>query len=506
MKKLAVLSVAFLLIGAWAPQAKASGEAYMSLSPTSVSAATDETFSLTVMVYPNGESVDTVRAELSFDASLLEILSVDHGSLFPNESPANDIDNTSGTLTYGGYKFGTPVTSSGTFITVTFHALSAGTVAVTLEDETRLIYEGEEVGDTTALNSSTISISGDTVEALDGEEEEEEAAEEEEDTSSQSAEQRALVYFGAFAGRMPSSGVDWEALHCIAYDTCNPDASERMVDREATSLEVFGAKYARLPSSTMDWYTIHALAYTEVFYDWDGDGLTGADETEEEESSDEATEEEVVVEEEVAEEEEEESEASLEEQALVYFGAFAGYLPSSSVDWEALHCIAYDDCYPADAADRNVEHEAQSLVIFGEKYASMPSSTMDWNTLHAIAYTEVFYDWSEIDAAEEEAVVEEEEEEEEVVDEEATEEDDDSISQDEAIGLFGQITGYLPSSSADWLAVQYMVEGYTPSADDRDVEAESSAIARFGEVFGELPSSSADWNVVAAIAYSGAIL
>ena len=128
---------------------------------------------------------------------------------------------------------------------------------------------------------------------------------------------------------------------------------------------------------------------------------------------------------------------------------------------------------------------------------------MDWNAVHAIAYSEIFYDWSEMEDGTEVTEETEVTEDEEVVGEE---DDEDTITQDEALGLFGQITGYLPSSSADWLAIDYMVEGYTPSADERDVDAESAAIAKFGEVFGELPSSSADWNVVAAIAYSGAIL
>lgn len=481
MKKLAVLAFGMMTFGAFAPlAAHASGQAIMSLSPTSVSAKVGDTFSLTVAVDPSGEVLDTARADLTFPASQLEVLSVSLGSQFPAASPGNSTDNSAGTLSYGGYKFGGDVTASGTFLTISFHALAGGTATVSVTDDSRLISAGDEKINLTNLGSATITITGTGTAAA-------EAAEEEVSTSS-SLEAQALVYFGAFAGRMPSSGTDWEALHCIAYDTCNPTSSaDRKIDNERTSLEVFGAKYAKLPSSTMDWNTIHALAYTEVFYDWDGDGLTGADETEAV-----VEEEEVVA---VEEEETTESEASLEAQALVYFGAFAGKMPSSSVDWEALHCIAYDDCYPSDVADRKVDREQTSLEVFGAKYGYMPVNSMDWNTIHALAYTEVFYDWdAEESAAEEETTTA------------AEEGSDDIITQDEAIGYFGQITGYLPSSSADWLAVEYMVDGYTPSGDERDVDAESAAIAKFGEVFGYLPSSSTDWNIVAAIAYSGAIL
>jgi len=72
----------------------------------------------------------------------------------------------------------------------------------------------------------------------------------------------------------------------------------------------------------------------------------------------------------------------------------------------------------------------------------------------------------------------------------------------QAIGWFGAITGYLPSSDADWLAVDYMVNGYTP--EHQDLEAESAAITTYVSVFGALPSSDQDWNIIAAIAYSGA--
>src|SRR3989338_6263633 len=369
MKKLAVLalSIATFALGA---NVLASGQATMSLSPASRSVDVGDSFSIVVSVDPNGATLDTVRADISFTASMLEVTDIDLGTLFPAASPGNSTSNTNGTLSYGAYKYGGDVTDSGTFATITFHALSSGTATISVTDDSRLISAGEEMIDTTDLGSATVTIGG--------------------------------------------SG------------------------------------------------TAEAIA-----------------------------------------EEEDTSDSSLEAQALVYFGACAGRMPSSAVDWEALHCMAYDDCYPTDAEDRRVDREAQSLVIYGEKYGEMPTTSMDWNAAHSIAYTEIFYDWSEMEDGTEVTEETEVTEDEEVVGEE---DDEETITQDEALGLFGQITGYLPSSSADWLAIDYMVEGYTPSADERDVDAESAAIAKFGEVFGELPSSSADWNVVAAIAYSGAIL
>ena len=130
----------------------------------------------------------------------------------------------------------------------------------------------------------------------------------------------------------------------------------------------------------------------------------------------------------------------------------------------------------------------------------MPATSMEWNVIHTLAYTD-FLQTDEI-AAEPEMGVEAEEEiaaepemgvEGEVV---------ELTLEQQAIGWFGSLTGYLPSSDADWLAVDYMVNGYTPQT--QDLEAESAAITTYVSVFGALPSSDQDLNIVAAIAYSGA--
>lgn len=475
MKKIAVLflGLAIGIANVGISTAQAAGTATLSLSPTNTSVETGDSFSLSVLVDPNDESLDTVRVDLSFDPDLVEVLSFDLGSLFPNLSPSNDIDNDAGTLSYGAFKFGTPVSSSGTLATVTFHALSSGTATIVVENTSRLIDDGSEKIDTSSLGESRISITGAAVES-------EAPAEEETSTgtgttTSASLEAQGLVYFGAFYGRMPSSANDWSALHCIAYGGCK--GSPRDLAAEQAALVIFGAKYAKMPSTDMEWNVIDTLAYTD-FLD-DGEAVV---------------EEEVVAEEEVVVEEvvvvEEGSELSLEAQGLVYFGAFYGRMPSSSDDWSALHCIAYGGC-KGDPRDLSAEQAA--LVIFGAKYAKMPSTSMEWNVIDTLAYTD-FLDEGEA-VVEEEVVAEEEV----VVEEEA-----ELTLEQQAIGWFGKLTGRLPSEDADWVAIDYMVNGYTPSEDERDLEAESSAITTFVGKFGYLPSSDQDWNIVAAIAYSGA--
>ncbi|MBI2473580.1 hypothetical protein HYV70_03440, partial [Candidatus Uhrbacteria bacterium] len=153
---------------------------------------------------------------------------------------------------------------------------------------------------------------------------------------------------------------------------------------------------------------------------------------------------------------------------------------------------------------RDIEAEEEALVIFGAKYAKMPSTDMEWNVIHTLAYTD-FLDTGEEAVVEEEATEEittEEMPAEETTTEETVVVEEELTIEQQAIGWFGALTGYLPSSDADWLAVDYMVNGYTPEV--QDIEAESEAITLFVNTWGHLPSSEYDWNVIAAIAYSGA--
>jgi uncharacterized Zn-binding protein involved in type VI secretion len=486
MNKFAALLIGLSAFGSvfLAPLAHAAGSATITLSPTNVSILTDEMLTLSVIVDPNGESLDTVRVVLDFDPSLLEGIQFDLGSQFASLSPGFEIDNDDGEINFGAFQFGDQITARGTLATVTFRALSAGSATVRLTDDSKAIDVGEEKIDESALGSVTVTITGETV-AATGETETSGGIVVPEGTP----EEQALVYFGALVGRLPSSSSDWDALHCMAYDTCKPSSPNTTLEAEA--LVVFGAKYGRMPSTSLEWSVLHAIAYTDIV------GIGEAEVAEEEAPAEEAVEEEVV--EEAAPEEAVvvEEEASLEEQALVYFGALVGRLPSSSSDWDALHCMAYDTCKPSSP---NTTLEAEALVVFGAKYGRMPSTSLEWSVLHAIAYTDIV-GIGEAEVAEEEAPAEEAV----VVEEEAAEEvaEGEALTEETAIGLFGAIYGRLPSLDEEWDAVHIMVEGYDGQ---RSATAEGDALAVFTKAFGRLPESQWDWNVIAAIAYSGSTI
>jgi len=254
---------------------------------------------------------------------------------------------------------------------------------------------------------------------------------------------------------------------------------------EGAAIASFAGTFGYLPNSTSDWNIVAALAYD----------ILGADEAvvEEEVVEEEATEEEVVEEEaveEVVEEVVDQVELTDAQVAIGVFGKLTGALPSSSADWTAVDHML--DGYTPD--ERDLAMEGAAIGVFAGAFGYLPNSASDWNIIAALAY--------DILGAEE--AVEEEATEEEVVEEEAAEEEVvEELSPEElAIGTFGKLAGALPSSDADWLAVDYILNGYTPA--ERDLSLEEAAIAMFGGVYGAVPSTDSDWNIIAAIAYSGA--
>ncbi|MBI5370029.1 hypothetical protein HZA85_02485, partial [Candidatus Uhrbacteria bacterium] len=231
MKKIAVhfFAVALALANIGISPALAAGAATLSLSPTNISVKTGDSFSLSVAVSPSGESLDTARINLNWDASKLEALAFDLGSLFPNLSPSNAINNSAGTLSYGAFKFGTSVTSSGTIATVTFHALKSGTATVSVSADSKLISDGVEKLNGSSLGKATITISGSAVTsqapATSGDTTPAPAATTAPSASTGTApaantEAAALKYYGALAGKLPSTSDEWVALKCMVNDAC----------------------------------------------------------------------------------------------------------------------------------------------------------------------------------------------------------------------------------------------------------------------------------------------
>ncbi|MEK7615255.1 MAG: cohesin domain-containing protein, partial [Patescibacteria group bacterium] len=442
MKKIAALFLvlAFVFGSTGISPAQAAGMATLTLSPTNTTVKTGETFSLSVLVNPSGESIDTARVNLSWDGSKLEALAFDLGSLFPDLSPSNSIS--SGKLTYGAFKFGTPVSSSGTLATVSFRALASGSAVISVASDSKLISDGTEKINTNTLGSATITITGTTVNPVQPVvTPATPAVPATPAIPAANTEAAALKYFGALAGRLPASAEDWVAVKCMVNDACKVMPQDLVKEKQALSF--YTKKYNSLPKTSMEWNAIHAIAYTNVFIKWPAatpatPAVPATPTVKPATPAVPATPAKPVV-------------ANTEAAALKYFGALAGRLPKTDAEWAALKCMVNDGCK---VTPQNTEKEKKALVLYTKKYKGLPKTSMEWNVIHAIAYTNVFIQWTvETPVVKTEAKP---------VTTPAPAAKTLTVKE-QAIGWFGKIYGRLPASTTDWKAVDYMVSGYKPA-------------------------------------------
>jgi hypothetical protein len=143
MKK-TLISISLILIASslFLPTVQATGQASVALSPLTASYKVGQTFSLTIVVNPSGETIDTVRAKLNFPPDKLEIQSFSFGPKFTFQAGGNGHDNAAGTFSYGaGVANGTADASL--FGTIVFKAKGEGQAAVNLTSDSLVLSAGE---------------------------------------------------------------------------------------------------------------------------------------------------------------------------------------------------------------------------------------------------------------------------------------------------------------------------------------------------------------------------
>lgn len=138
---LSILALVFLLSPL---TARAAGSASLSLSVDARAVAAGQAFSVAVWVRPNGESLDTVRAYLTFSPEYARVTDIALGTAFPRVSPGNGFDNALGTVSIGAFSLDGAVREPGVLATVTFEALAAGDLEIDVGSSSRLIANGEE--------------------------------------------------------------------------------------------------------------------------------------------------------------------------------------------------------------------------------------------------------------------------------------------------------------------------------------------------------------------------
>jgi hypothetical protein len=111
--------------------------------PSSVTVQAGDVFTVDIYVYPNGQQVDTVDADLTFNPAYLEVLSVTGDpSGLPDELYSN-FDNINGSVTHSrGILVGMPPSNDFRLCSIEFNAKAAGGTTLAFTGLTDAYFQG----------------------------------------------------------------------------------------------------------------------------------------------------------------------------------------------------------------------------------------------------------------------------------------------------------------------------------------------------------------------------
>jgi hypothetical protein len=133
---LATSIVAFFLL------VQFSYAADLSISPSTGSYSTGQTFTATIRAVPNGDKVNAVEATLSYNPSVLSVVSISKdGSAFSLWTTEPTFSNANGTIKFGGGS-PSPFTSTSNLITVTFRTVAEGSGSLAFTEASVLAADG----------------------------------------------------------------------------------------------------------------------------------------------------------------------------------------------------------------------------------------------------------------------------------------------------------------------------------------------------------------------------
>jgi hypothetical protein len=152
------LPLAILLLIGQAGFASAAGNASLILSGVSRPAEVGKTFVVNLNINPGGASVDTARAHITFSNNLISAVNVSLIGNLDSPSPGNSINNGSGSISWGGFTVDRPQLNSGVFARITFRANAVGDAQIGVASASKLISDGEEVGNPGSFNQITVKV------------------------------------------------------------------------------------------------------------------------------------------------------------------------------------------------------------------------------------------------------------------------------------------------------------------------------------------------------------
>lgn len=152
--------LAFLCLGVVLIQVQPvwAGSAVFTISATARPVEVGDTFVVNININPSGSAVDTARAILSFSSDTISAVNVSLGGALDSPSPGNSINNSAGTISWGGFTVDRQLTSSGLFARATFKANAVGDAIISVNSSSRIISDGNEVGNPSGYNQIRVSI------------------------------------------------------------------------------------------------------------------------------------------------------------------------------------------------------------------------------------------------------------------------------------------------------------------------------------------------------------
>ena len=96
------------------------------VEPSYLSVSQGDTFTVNIVVDPDGTEIYGAEYVLRFDNAVLKALNQNKGPFLGGTIVANDIDNPNGSLDYGEWRTGSGVTDPGVLTTIEFEAISTG--------------------------------------------------------------------------------------------------------------------------------------------------------------------------------------------------------------------------------------------------------------------------------------------------------------------------------------------------------------------------------------------
>lgn len=156
MKKTIVGLLALLVLSP--SLAFAAGAATLTVESSRVPAHVGELFDVRISGNTHGEVIDTVRAVVTFDPTMVRAQSVRLLGTLNRTAPGNYIDNASGKVSWGAFSLEGPVNQNFDFASVTFLALKEGSTDINISPDSHMISDGEERVDGAGVKGATFRI------------------------------------------------------------------------------------------------------------------------------------------------------------------------------------------------------------------------------------------------------------------------------------------------------------------------------------------------------------